>query len=149
MNIQYCPYSSEDQDELFMMIHHLYDEETEGEQMSDEKIKSTIQFLSDNAQRGKIVVFKDGGLVLGYSILIYYWSNEFGGEIVFIDELFLKAEYRSKKIGSDFLRHTIEQSQSKFKAIFLEVFPSNEKAFQFYTRNGFVRIESRFLKYTL
>jgi len=149
MNIRYTPYSIEHRDELFSMIHHLYHEETEGEPMYDEKIKATIQFLTDNAQRGKILVFKDEELVVGYSILVYYWSNEFGGEIVFIDELYLKPEYRSRSIGTDFLQYIVQASQAKFKAIFLEVFPSNEKAFRFYTRNGFVRIESRFLKYTL
>jgi ribosomal protein S18 acetylase RimI-like enzyme len=61
----------------------------------------------------------------------------------------LKTEYRNKNIGTNFLQYLFNKKVGNYKAILLEVFPSNKRAFDFYVRNGFVKKEGSYLKYTL
>jgi hypothetical protein len=42
--------------------------------------------------------------LLGYALLIPYWSNEFGGVLLFVDELFVLREVRNRGIGHSFFR---------------------------------------------
>ena len=149
MDIKYLPYLDEYKSEFLSLVHNLYIEDPEGEIMTDEKIVSTIHFLSENPKNGKIILFLENSIILGYSILIYYWSNEFGGQIIFVDELYLKSDYRNKNIGTNFLKYLFSKKDDNFKAVLLEVFPSNKRAFDFYTRNGFVKNEGNYLKRVL
>ncbi|MFN8673466.1 MAG: GNAT family N-acetyltransferase [Candidatus Sericytochromatia bacterium] len=149
MKIEYLPYSNENKVEFLSLVHSLYIEDPEGESITDEKIVSTINFLTENTKNGEILLFSGNGIILGYTILIYYWSNEFGGQIIFIDELYVKNEYRGKKIGSKFLKYLFNKKKDNFKAVFLEVFQSNNRAFDFYIKNGFVKNEGIYLKHVL
>ena len=149
MEIKYLPYLEEYKSEFLSLVHNLYNEDPDGEIMTDEKIVSTIDFLSENPKNGEIILFQEMGIILGYSILIYYWSNEFGGQIIFVDELYLKSDYRNKNIGTNYLHYLFSKKVDNFKAVFLEVFPSNKRAFDFYIKNGFVKSESNYLKRVL
>jgi ribosomal protein S18 acetylase RimI-like enzyme len=148
MNIQYLPYKNKHKSEFLSMVHGLYNSD-EGEAMSNQKITATTDFLSKNPKNGQILIFTEDETVIGYSILIYYWSNEFGGQIIFVDELYLKDSHRNKNIGTNFLNYLFQKKNEGFKAIFLEVFPSNKRAFDFYTRNGFMKTTGDYLKYSL
>ena len=57
----------------------------------------TIRTLLTEPSRGLIVCFlyRDGPV--GYALLIPYWSNEFGGTLLFIDELFVIPQARSPR----------------------------------------------------
>lgn len=149
MKIEYLPYSNENKVEFLSLVHILYIEDPEGEAITDEKIVSTINFLTENTKNGEILLFSGNGIILGYTILIYYWSNEFGEQIIFIDELYVKNEYRGKKIGSKFLKYLFNKKKDNFKAVFLEVFQSNNRAFDFYIKNGFVKNEGIYLEHVL
>jgi ribosomal protein S18 acetylase RimI-like enzyme len=149
MNIQYIPYREEHRNELLDMVHGLYTDDSEGEKMTDEKVLATIAFLSNNPDSGDLLIFTEDNAVIGYSILVYYWSNEFGGRIILVDELYLKDSHRSKSIGSNYLGYLFAKKDEDFKAVYLEVFPSNQRAFDFYIRNGFVKIKGNYLKHTL
>ncbi|MGE7623859.1 GNAT family N-acetyltransferase [Viridibacillus sp. NPDC096237] len=73
--------------------------------------------------------------IIGYSILVYFWSNEYGGNILFIDELHIKEKSRNKGIGAYFLN--CMEKMDNIVALQLETNPSNKKVFDYYTRLGF------------
>jgi ribosomal protein S18 acetylase RimI-like enzyme len=147
MKIKYTPYSNAHHTALIEMINDLYHVSDEGEVMTPQKIESTISYLSSHIESGKILLMMYEEKVIGYAILIYYCSNEYGGSLLFLDELYIKEAYRSKGVGKDFLDFLFEKMKKEFKAIILEVFPYNKRAYDFYIRQGFVQHESNFLKY--
>lgn len=149
MSIHYSPYNDNDKLEIIALIKQLYIEDNGGEPMTLEKINATIHFLNKNPQNGQIVSIKDKDVIVGYAILINFWSNEMGGIILHVDELFIKKEYRSQSIGTQFIKHLIKTKQKDYIAIQLEVFPSNMKALEFYSKNGFHKTESNLLRYSL
>lgn len=115
----------------------LYKEDPEGEIMDLNKIEKTIDTLTAFPEKGKIVIFEREGYVVGYSILIFYWSNEYGGDILNIDELYIKSEHRNNGYATDFLKYLVKEYKNKAKALMLEVTPSNTKAYNYYKNLGF------------
>ena len=73
----------------------------------------------------------------GYALLIPYWSNEFGGTLLFIDELFVIAQARSRGIARQFFAFLAASRPFRAVALALEVDPTNERAKNLYESIGF------------
>jgi len=58
-------------------------------------------------------------LICGYALLTFTYSNEYGGLIMFIDELYVKEDFRTKGIASFFLSSII--SEYKNDVVYVEV----------------------------
>lgn len=145
MQREYTEYAESNRDELIDMIRSLY-RESGADDMHDEKIVKTIGFLVKNPSHGKIVMISEGSQTIGYSILINFWSNEFGGLILIIDELFVRKEFRNKGVGSAFITHLCKEIKHDYVGLELEVYPYNDKALQLYTRLGFKKTPNHFLR---
>ena len=105
--------------------------------MSVQKIQSTFDSLTKYPDRGSIVVFEYEKEVVGYALLINFWSNEFGGNILNIDELYIKKEWRSQGVGTGFIKYLMSSKPAGAIALQLEVTPGNHKARKLYTKLGF------------
>ncbi len=137
--VQFRPFLPPDRAELERMIFALYREDEYGQPVTSEKIRVTVDTLSHHPERGKILVFAAGEELVGYAILIYYWSNEYGGELVTIDELYVKESWRNRGIGTRFLESLVSEHAGGAKGIQLEVTPFNRRALAYYERRGFRR----------
>ena len=82
---------------------------------------------------------------VGYALLIHYWSNEYGGMLLFLDELFISEPFRGKGIGAAFLEALKAGVFYKTVGLVLEVMPSNERALKLYLDHGFVLDERNHL----
>jgi len=97
----------------------------------------TIQTLLADPARGHIVLIMQQSALCGYALLIPYWSNEFGGSIVFVDELFLKPDARGQGIGRSFFNFISHTKPFNAVAAVLEVSPTNTRARKLYESVGF------------
>ena len=80
-------------------------------------------------------VFTDGGLMQGYAMLAKSFSTEFGRPCIWVEDIFVKAEYRARGIATGFFSFIEDKYPG---ALFrLEVEPENEKALSVYKRCGF------------
>jgi len=76
--------------------------------------------------------------IAGYIILVKYFSFEFGGEILFLDELYVKPEFQGKSLGKKALEFVKDYSvENDFKVVLLEIENHNEKAKKLYEHYGF------------
>lgn len=93
----------------------------------------------DNCLSGKTCaagyVFVDGDKIIGYGITARSYSTEFGVECVWIEDVYVAAEYRGRGVGSKFIRHVKELYPDKL--LRLEAEADNDKALDFYKRLGF------------
>ena len=80
-------------------------------------------------------VFEENGEILGYGMIAKSFSTEFGKPCIWVEDLYLKPEYRGQGIGSKFFEY-LEQKYTD--CIFrLEVEEENERAIQLYKKCGF------------
>jgi len=148
MEMKFRPLRHTDYSELKRMIHALYIEDPVNEPITDKKIAKTVIELRKKPCKGKIIIFEKDGVPIGYSILILYWSNEYGGDILHIDELYVKPEHRQRGIATSFFKHIAQTYGDKIVAVQLEVSPSNIRAMNYYRKLGFKRTKNVHLTHT-
>lgn len=128
MDIKYRKFKTSDSKVVAEFIQNLYREDSGGKPMLPQKIQNTFNSLTSHPDRGTIMIIEHAEEVIGYSILINFWSNEYGGNIVDIDELYIKKEFRSQGIGTNFIKHLVENKFGNLVALQLEVTPGNTRA---------------------
>ena len=115
----------------------LYRKELPGMEMTSSKIRSTFKEFTLRPEKGRIIAFEMDNTVVGYAILVFFWSNEFGGDFIEVDELFVQEGYRNRGIGKMFFHWLEETWYGKAVGLALQTLPSNERAIAFYKRMGF------------
>jgi GNAT superfamily N-acetyltransferase len=146
-NIHFRPYQNQDFEELKPMIFDLYaDENAATLIMSEENISRTINAFSENPNLGEILMFQlREGEIVGYAILTWFWSNEFGGKMVIIDELLIKEAYRGQGIATTFFNYIFKNKKYSEVAYELEVGLKKHKEAEFYRRQGFKDFKTKCL----
>lgn len=105
-------------------------------------MRETLATLRRDAWRGRAIVLDIDRQVVGYALLIGYWSNELGGEVCVVDELYVTHEFRGRGHGAA-LFGAIERGElwpTPAAAIALGVTPSNSRARRLYERLGFAAV---------
>jgi ribosomal protein S18 acetylase RimI-like enzyme len=125
-------------EEIHKMVFHFYEEYDANRSISAECINKTIQHLISHPDHGSFRCIYLNDVLIGYTILIHYWSNEYGGIILFIDELYIKPSFRNQGLGNQFLK-VLELKFPNINTFALEVSPSNKRAMSLYLKNGFIQ----------
>ena len=105
----------------------------------DEKITKNNfdKFINDN-RYGECFKIVFDEQIAGYIILANYFSFEFGGEILFLDELYIKHEFQGKSLGKKALEFVKDYSvKNNFSVVLLEIENHNDRAKSLYERYGF------------
>lgn len=141
------PYHSDDFQELEAMILELYadDAATTVGAMTHEQIARTVETMTNHPEVGDIIIFELNNQVIGYAIVTWFWSNEFGGRMLIIDELLVKEAYRGQGIASRFFQTLFKERKYNEMAYELEVGATKAKTIQFYERHGFKAFKTKHL----
>ena len=106
------------------------------------QVRRTLRVFREHPLRGTAVVLDAGGQAEGFALLLPLWSNELGGEVCFVDELYVVPARRGQGLGRSLLE-SIARGRGvwprKPAAVAVEVTPGNRRARRFYERLGFVR----------
>jgi len=147
--IRYRPIKFSDRKIITRLIKDFY-KETPGERgISDKKIKKTFFAFVADPGKGKILVIEKEKVIAGYAIVANFWSNEWGGNVLFLDEIYIKPEFRGQGIGRGFINYLIKKRYNRATAIQLEVAPTNKKARALYIDIGFKPYNNEYLLYNL
>ena len=73
----------------------------------------------------------------GYALLARTFSPEVGGMVLWLEELYLKPEYRGEKLGSEFMSFLNETLAPGYRRLRLEVEDYNTAAVGLYKKYGF------------
>lgn len=80
-------------------------------------------------------VFTEGDDIAGYGMLAKSFSTEFGKSCIWIEDIYIKPEYRDNGMGSKFLAFVEKKYPDAI--LRLEVEEENERAVYVYKKNGF------------
>ncbi|HAZ14744.1 MAG: hypothetical protein A2X86_10425 [Bdellovibrionales bacterium GWA2_49_15] len=114
-----------------------------------ENIRRTLAKLRAEPLRGRAVVLELMGKVEGYAFLTSFWSNELGGEVCFIDEIFVMNSSRGQGHGRTLVQTLLTPNNlwpERPVAIELEVTPANIRARELYLELGFTPVKNAHMR---
>ncbi len=126
----------EDLDRLMGLVAAFHTEA--GIEQDHDKRREGIAPLLDGIPHGCIYLIGPGRAPLGYIILTFGWSVEFGGMDAFVDEIYIRPAVRGRGIATEVL-HDLPKAlaDAGLTALHLEVDRTNETAHKLYLRTGF------------
>ena len=131
-----------DDDSIVEMCLRLYDEDPGILTVHPENVRATLRALRLEPSRGRAVVLETGNQMSGYALLIAFWSNELGGNICEVDELFVVPERRNLGHGKSLFEAILQGGlwPTPIVGLALGVTPDNVRARRFYERLGFTAV---------
>ena len=126
----------EDLDTLLPLVAAFHNEE--GITSSEDHRRAAVQPLLEGIPYGAVYLIGPARAPVGYIIVTFSWSVEFGGMDGFVDELFIRPPVRGRGIASEVLialPRTL--AEAGIRALHLEVDRDNQPAQRLYGRARF------------
>ena len=116
--------------------------------MDVEVAKKLFQEFISNEHLGKSWLMYSENEIVGYIILTFIFSFEYGGKIAFVDELFIKETARGNGFGKEAIQFIQREAPKlSLKLLYLEVEPHNENAQKLYLAHDFELHNRKLMKY--
>jgi ribosomal protein S18 acetylase RimI-like enzyme len=105
----------------------------------EEESRANLRLLLGDPRLGRLFAIDDDGSVVGYLVLTFGFSLEFGGRNAVVDELYLAPTHRGRGLGTKALAAAEKVCRELgFHAIHLVVERYKKDAQALYRRVGFV-----------
>ncbi len=120
------------------MVVQLYVDDPSSTVMTAERAERQARFMLAHPHVARPLLVLHDGLTVGYAVLVPFFSNEYGGQVGIVDELFVDAAHRNRGHGSAILDQiALWARDNGFVMLELEVNAANTRARALYERNGF------------
>lgn len=129
----------QDKNEVIEMMTVFYASEAVSTNGSREIFESDFNNCINSCPYLEGYVFEENDNICGYAMVAKSFSTEFGKPCIWIEDLYIKEEYRHKKLGSlffDFLKENYKDTIQR-----LEVDKNNVFAIKAYKKNNFDEVD--------
>lgn len=129
----------QDKNEVIEMMTVFYASEAVSTNGSREIFESDFNNCINSCPYLEGYVFEENNNICGYAMVAKSFSTEFGKPCIWIEDLYIKEEYRHKKLGSlffDFLKDNYKDTIQR-----LEVDKQNVFAIKAYKKNNFEEVD--------
>ena len=118
------------------MDHDFYHSDAVDHPVPDAFLEKTADAVLAGTPFASIFLLETNGQTAGYALLAHTWSQEAGGEAVWVEELYVLPQFRGQGLGSAFFRELRVRfpEAARFR---LEIEPDNERAAKLYRSRGF------------
>ena len=124
-----------DREEILNMMRVFYTSPAVLSNGSEEIFNADIDNCISDSPYLEGYVFEKNGKTVGYGMVAKSFSTEFGKRCIWIEDIYLKDNYRGIGIATEFFRLLEEKY---YDCIFrLEAEEENERAIRVYRKNGF------------
>jgi GNAT superfamily N-acetyltransferase len=131
--------NSADREKYVAMAKDFYSSPAVLENIPEENITRSFLEFTGGTPFGDAFIFEENGEVIGYGVLAYTYSQEAGGKVVWLEEIYVCPAYRGHGKGSKFIDFVLENiPAARYR---LETEPENEAAARLYVRKGFELFE--------
>ena len=129
----------QDKNEVIEMMTVFYASEAVSTNGSREIFESDFNNCINSCPYLEGYVFEENDNICGYAMVAKSFSTEFGKPCIWIEDLYIKEEYRHKKLGSlffDFLKENYKDTIQR-----LDVDKHNVFAIKAYKKNNFDEVD--------
>ena len=129
----------QDKNEVIEMMTVFYSSEAISTNGSREIFESDFNNCINSCPYLEGYVFEENDNICGYAMVAKSFSTEFGKPCIWIEDLYIKEDYRHKKLGSlffDFLKENYKDTIQR-----LEVDKHNVFAIKAYKKNNFDEVD--------
>ena len=125
----------EDKDEVLQMMKVFYESEAVLSNGSKEIFNSDFENCINDNPYLEGYIFEENNSILGYAMIAKSFSTEFGKPCIWIEDIYLKEEYRNQGIGSRFFEYIDNKYPHHLKR--LEAEKENTRAIHVYHKKGY------------
>ena len=125
----------EDREFIIDMMRQFYNSPALITNGSEEIFTNNVDSCLKNSPYVEGYTFTVDDQVIGYGILAKSFSTEFGGECIWIEDIYIKENFRGQGFGTKFIEYV--KNNYSDKILRLEAERDNYKALLTYKKNGF------------
>ena len=126
-----------DRDAYIEMAREFYHSDAVLHPIPDEYFVRTVEEAIRSDAYREIFLLECGGETAGYGQTAKTFSQEAGGYVWWIEEVYIREKFRSRGLGREFFRYLEEQKGKEVTRLRLEVEKENTRAVSLYERLGY------------
>ena len=130
-------FKPEHEAEFYAMCRDFFASPAVCHEIKMEDMRTTFDLAVKGSPYLRGLVMTEDDNILGYVLLSFTYSNEVGGMVVWIEELYVKEAYRNHGLGKQALQWILNEYQENTKRFRLEVTEENKGAKKLYQSFGF------------
>ena len=127
----------EDRESYLKMAHDFYHSPAVLHPVPDSYFEKTFEECMNEGTYAPGFILEYEGNLAGYGLISKTFSQEAGGYVYWLEELYILEEYRSKGLGSEFFTYVEEHKEEGVTRFRLEVEEDNTRAIALYERLGY------------
>lgn len=128
----------DDLDRLLPLVAAFHDEA--GISQTDTNRRAALLPMLEGSPHGVVYLIGPGRAPIGYIVISFGWSVEFGGLDGYVDEFYIRPGVRGRGIGSEVMTSLPKAlAGAGLKALHLEVRRDNDKALKLYKKLRFLQ----------
>lgn len=133
---------AKDKADFLRMNYTFYHSEAVLHPIPEQHAENTFSALLNGSPYADGYILEEDGAPCGYILLARTYSNEAGGLVIWIDEIYIDAAFRGRGLGGQCIEFIKEQYPQAVR-FRLEVSDANTAVKRLYTRCGFSDLDYR------
>lgn len=133
--------SINDKEKYIAMAKEFYKSDAVLHNIPDENIYKTFDTIVSGSPFADAYIYEHNGDIAGYALLSLTYSNEAGGHVLWIEEVYILTEYQGHGFGKELFAFIEKAYKDKVVRIRLEVEEANHRAISLYERLGYTRLD--------
>ncbi len=135
------PLTRGDYDDYIAMVTAFYSTDAVIKPIPRAHMDATFEEVLRSDAYTSCYICETDGEAVGYALLAHTFSQEAGGKVMWIEELYLKEEHRHQGYGRSCFKGSLSSLPADVKRVRLEVERDNEGAVKLYKSFGFDFLE--------
>jgi ribosomal protein S18 acetylase RimI-like enzyme len=133
--------TEKDRNDFIAMAQEFYQMPAVLHSVPTENFEHTFDLMMEHSPFVSGMIAEYNGQTAGYALLAHTYSNEVGEMVVWIEEMFVKPQFRSCGIGKELFSFIYQQYDQQVKRYRLEVTKDNTRAVKLYEALGYEPLE--------
>ncbi|MBX9952942.1 MAG: GNAT family N-acetyltransferase [Candidatus Obscuribacterales bacterium] len=124
------------------LVDELYADDPNTQGLTTDVRRTFVEF-QNKPDKGQLIVFDEDGTVAGYCIIIFFWSNEYGGNVIDIDEICIAKEKRRTSLATELINWLEKEFSDDAVGFSLEIAHHNHAAQNLARKLGFSAVRNQ------